>query len=328
MDSSYSSNTWSKSREEEIIQCLEDVFSRRGYTTKNFHIEDRVNELGTDLKCLRDNEKIEFAVKKKPKKKDIQQLKTFSKSTNGSKKIYVYVEPPTRFFESSMRLVKSVTFWDAYRLHEELIDGESIRYICLLFSNLPISNVIAKAYEIVYDKRKTNYQIRKLTFNELDRLWTIKDNVVKMRSMLLNISTRWTKKLMTKSIRTPEEYNSMLEELFEELDIVNLLTGKKLTSSFEEIAEKNPDLFGLFWENARQRTNWKDLVVTIEKRTQDNTLDFLHYWWFMPKQGDSTEAVMRGFYSTLNYILERFHEALKNLEDGIDWVFEDMAKEC
>jgi hypothetical protein len=44
----------------------------------------------------------------------------------------------------------------------------------------------------------------------------------------------------------------------------------------------------------------------------------------MPRLERSTLSVMRGFYSSINYILENFHIVAKNLEDGIDWVFEDM----
>jgi len=36
--------------------------------------------------------------------------------------------------------------------------------------------------------------------------------------------------------------------------------------------------------------------------------------------------VVRDFYSTVIYTLEGFHELAENIEEGIDWVFEDTIQ--
>lgn len=317
---------WSRSTEDEIIRCIQEVFSRKGYETKNFHADDRVHELGRDLVCVRGEEEIAFSVKKKPRKKDIKQLKTFVETVKNKKGIYVFIEPPTRPFEQFMKSLTTIIFWNASRLHEELVKGESTPYLRLLFSAHPVADTLTKVNEIVYTKRKTSFEKRKLTTEELEKLWVAKDNIVKMRSMLLNMYTRWAKKLMAKTMRKPQEYQEIIDEVFEDLDVVNFLCGEKLTSSFEEIGDKHPNLFGLFWDNVSQRTNWKLFTVAIEKVKTENISDLIRLWWVLPKLDISISYVMKGFYSTVNYILDNFHTVAKNLEDGIDWVFEDMKR--
>jgi len=324
MESHYPIQAWSCSTEDDIISCLQELYHRKGYRTKNFHIDDRIHESGIDLECSKENERIAFAVKKKPRKKDIKQLNTFAKTIHDKIGIYVFIEPPTKPFENFAKSLNQITFWDATRLHKELIEGEIPYYLCLLFAAHPIASTLTKTTEIVYMKRKTSYQKRKLTTPELEKLWIAKDNIVKMRSMLLYTYTRWTKKLMTKSSREPQEYQSIIDEVFEELDTVNLLSGEKLVLSFEDIAIEHPDLFGLYWHNIRQRTNWIYFAVEIEKVPAQHVSDFIRHWWVTPRLERSTLSVMRGFYSSVNYILENFHTVAKNLEDGIDWVFEDM----
>ena len=323
MESVYPIRAWSRSTENDIIRCIQEVFSKNRYETKNFHVDDRVHELGTDLECTKGQERIVFAVKKKPKKIDIKQLRTFAKEAKHYKKIYVSVEPATRPFEEVARSIDGVTFWNASRLHEELVKEESISYLCLLFSVHPIVDTLTQINIILYDKRKTSFHKRKLTVQELDKLWVAKDNVVKMRAMLLNVYSRWMNKLMTKTAKEPQEYQTIIDEVFEELDLINRLCGQKLATSFEEIAEKHPDLFGLYWDNVSQRTGWKVFTINIEKIPVEHVSEFVRLQWVMPGLSNS-KSVMRGFYSTINYILENLHTTAKNLEDGIDWIFEDM----
>jgi len=70
---------------------------------------------------------------------------------------------------------------------------------------------------------------------------------------------------MNKLIKDPKEYQTLLNEVFEDLNSINYLAGEKLISSFEEIANRNPDLLGLYWDNIRKRTNWKYFTNAIEK---------------------------------------------------------------
>ena len=324
MEPSYTIRAWRQSTEDEIIQYIQEIFSRKGYGTKNFHADDRTHEFGIDLECIKGEEKIAFAVKKKPKQKDIKQLKTFVESTKDKKGIYVYVEPPTRPFERFAQSLDTVTFWNSSRLHKELVECESTPYLCLLFSVHPITDTLTRIIEIIHARKRTAYLERKLTTQELDELWIAKDNIVKMRSMLLNLYSRWTKKLMTKSARAPEEYQAIIDEVFEELDVISLLCSEKLVSSVEEIGDRHPDLFGLFWDNISRRTNWKLFTAAIKKIPIEHIPSFIRLWWIIPRLDKSTLAVMRGFYSSINYILDNFHTVTKNIEDGIDWVFEDM----
>lgn len=324
MEPYYPLRAWSHSTEVEVIDCIQELYSRKGYKTKNLHSSDRVHELGVDLECERDMNKILFAVKMKPRKDDRKQLSDFAETAKTGTGIYVFIENPTRPFDEFSKSKHQIIFWDAIRLHKELVEGEIPSYLRLLFAILPISDTLTKINEVIYMRRNTSYQKRKLTSEELDKLWVAKDNIVKMRSMLLFTYTRWTKRLMNKTNKEPSEYQALLDEVFEDLDTINHLSGEKLVASFEELANKNPDILGLYWDNISQRTNWKYFTHAIEKVPEQSAPDFIRFSWVTPRLEKSTLSVMRGFYSSINYILENFHTVALDIEDGIDWVFEDM----
>ena len=112
----------------------------------------------------------------------------------------------------------------------------------------------------------------------------------------------------------------------EDLDMVYKLCGDKLVSSFKDLAEKHPDLIGLFWNVISQRTNWISYTSLIDHEVVSlgKSLFYTLYYWICPIYNESKRANMAGFYSSMNYLLENFHEVAKNIEYGLDWVFSDI----
>jgi len=202
MISPYPRKVWDKIEELGILDCIEEVYSRKKYSTKNFHRTDRRHEMGVDLLCKKDKEQIAFAVKKKPRKEDIEQLNSFIKTTKGMRRIYVYIDPPTRPFEDKLKKVQDcLEIWDSERLHKELVSGESPYYLRLYFSSHPIFENLTGSIRILHKTRRTDYVRHRFTTTEADALWLLKDNIVKLRSTLLQIYMRWTPILMTKTER-------------------------------------------------------------------------------------------------------------------------------
>lgn len=304
------------------MDCIEGIYKDMGCAVKNFHREDRRHERGIDLLCIKENKYVAFAVKKKPGKADIKQLKTFLANTKGMRPIYVYVNPPTRPFQERLKeLQTNLEVWDSDKLHEELIYHESIPYLCFYFSAHPIFKNLIKVVKIVREKRATKHVPHKISPDEASALWVAKDNSVKANYMLKFIHKKWAKTLMIKTEKQVQEYSTILDDVFEDLEIVNALCGEKIVSSFLDLSKKYPHLLGYYWEVVRHRTNWGPLIPPLGRVEEANVDGTVFDWIFLPKL-----PVMRDFYSSINYILEGFHEFAGNIEDGIDWVFEDTIK--
>jgi len=321
MSPSYSRKAWSKVEELEILDCIEEVYSRKRYSTKNYHRADRRHELGVDLLCKKDNEQIAFAVKKKPRKEDIRQLNSFIKNTEGMRRIYVHIDPPTRPFEDELKKVQDrLEIWDSDRLHKELVSGASPYYLSLYFSSHPIFENLTGSIRILHKTRRANYVPHRFTSEEADAIWLLKDNIVKMRSTLLQIYMRWAAVLMTRTERLPDEYQSILDAIFKDLDIANSIAGNKLLISFKDLSNKHPNILGLYWNLVRQRTGWNRLTYALDELTESHDIERIIFDWILGR----SLGVMRDFYSSVNYTLENFHNSAKDLEDGLDWVFVEM----
>jgi len=321
----YTRKAWDRVGESEVLTCIEEVYSRKGYLTKNFHREDRRHEKGIDLFCKKGDEQIAFAVKKKPGEEDIKQLRMFIDNTKNMRSIYVYVYPPTRPFEEVLNQVRDqLEIWHSAKLHDELLYNESVFYLCLYFSAHPIVESLTDACKIIYENRGSKYVPHKPDAEEVSILWLLKDNVVKMRSTLLQIHKRWAKSLMAKTQKLPDEFQGILNSVFSDLDIANEIAGDKMVSSFSELSSRYPSLLGLYWELARHRTEWDVFTHTLEKLPKDEVERYIVFKWVLPGLTSGTGGVMRGFYSSVSYILENLHRTAENLEDGIDWVFQDM----
>lgn len=323
MNSTCFANPWIRVQEPQIIECIEEIYRDKGYIVKNFHRDDTRHEEGVDLLCTSKNEQIAFAVKKKPGKKDITQLKKFMETTIEKKSIYVYIHSPSRPFQDAIEKYGSaVEIWNSKTLHKELLGNESISYMCLFFSGHKIAQSLTQVFKILYDKKGTRYSSHKLNQHEASILWLTKDNAVKMRTALYIIFRRWNKKLMNATKKQPLDYDKILDKIFSDLDIAFDFAGESLVASFERLAEEHPSLLGMYWTLASHRTGWSDLIFNLQRIDHKHVENFIHFNEVVPNpKANHYSGVMKGFYSSANYILEKMHEAAQDIEDGIDWVF-------
>ncbi len=122
MNKEYVRSIWTNREETDVHICLEEAYTKYGFKVKNFHRDDRTNEKGKDILCTKEGvENVAFAVKKKPKKDDIEQLQDFATSNPNMMKLYVYLNPPTAPFESEMHRWTEVQYLDWQQLHEMLV---------------------------------------------------------------------------------------------------------------------------------------------------------------------------------------------------------------
>lgn len=328
MKHDYRIRIWEDFDEESVLEFLEETFRRLGYNVTNFHKTDRVHEDGIDLFCEKNGEEIAIQAKKKPRKDDINQFVRFVRNTRDKRAIYVYIQNPTRPFEESIRTqTHDVEFWDSDKLHEFLVENESIDYLCLYFSKHPMILSLAKVHGLILGRRKTNYTEHRFSVQEIARLWTAKDNSVKVWVSLYFVYQKWNSILMAKTEKNKKEFKSILEAISDDLDTAYNISRAKFVSSFQDLSERHPDIVGLLWKLASQRTNWAEYTGYVDRcDSLDESLFFTSYYWVCPLYNEAQKGRMSGFYSSMNYLLENFQEIAKNIENAIDWVFAEMNR--
>ena len=331
MRENYGVEVWKDFDERFILRLLEVSFRKQGYNVENLHEIDRPHESGIDLLCKKDNEEIVLQAKIKPRKGHIDQFDCFVDNAVNKRAIYVHIQSPTRSFKAHIEeSPHNVEFWDAIQLHTFLVRNEIAEYLCLYFSKHPLVLALAKVHDLISEKRRTNYVEHILSTGELATLWSAKDNSVKTRISLYFIFRKWNRILMSKTVINKDEFEQILQSIFDDLDLAYEICGQRLVSSFADLSQRYPNILGLFWELASHRTNWSTYTTEVERSdSAERSSFFTLYHWVCPVFDDFCIIAqgMRGFYSTMNYLLENLNYMAENLEDAIDWTFSEMNRE-
>jgi hypothetical protein len=328
MDENYLISIWKKHDETDAHKCIEEIYKKKGFHVKNYHSDDRINENGVDILCRKDDTIIGFSIKKKPRKGDIDQLRRFVEKNPDMKKYYIHLDHPTAPFEKEKSNYKDVTYWDWKIMHKELVENASKRYILLYFSIHPLFSNLFEIFKILYDNHEVHFSQGSASRREIEFLWNIKDDAVKLKAILHYVKEEWDRILMNKTYYNPDEYLEYIEKIHSELDLANSMAGRVLHTSFKKMEAKFPYLLSRYWDIVGRRTRWKEFVdTTIHLGTQsDNSVkEYILCSWVLPDLEEGYYAhVMKGFYSTLHYLLENISELAKDLEDGVDWLFSDI----
>jgi len=322
---------WQDFNEEFILQLLEEAFQKQGYDVENLHRTDRPHEFGIDLLCEKEQEEIAIQIKIKPRKSDIKQFDDFVNSTTGKKAIYVIIQNPTRPFSEHVKgYTGKIEFWDVNQLHKFMVRCEIREYFCIYFSKHPLVLALAKVHNLISEKRGTSHVQHRLSTKELDALWAAKDNSVKARISIYLIYQIWNTILRAKTVKDKDEFESILQSIFDQLDIAYALCGSKLMSSFEDLSKRYPNILGLLWELASHRTGWSTYTTFIENSDSlEKSKSFTLYHWICPVFDDFSmiPRSMIGFYSSMGQLLFNLHMIAKNIEDALDWVFSEMNRD-
>lgn len=328
MNINYEMMIWNGFDENFVIELLDKTYKRLDYSVTNLHRTDRIHEDGIDLLCQKNSETIAIQVKMRPKKGDAEQFSRFERNTRDKKPIYIYVRNPTKpFMEFLQSSPCNVELWDSNKLHNFLVENDSIEYYCLYFSKHPLILSLLRVHHYIFEKRRTSYVRHRPTREEIAKLWAAKDNSVKAWVPLYFTFRRWNKILMAKTEKDKQEFQTILDAIFKDLNATYNLCGDKLVSSIKDLSEIHPDLIGLLWTLISQRTNWITYTANIDHhfKSLKKALFFTLYYWICPIFDESKRANMSGFYSAMNYLLENFQEVAKNIEDGIDWLFSETV---
>jgi len=331
MDSMYLRSIWKFNDEEKAHVCLEEVYSKKEFIVKNLHRDDRFHESGIDLLCTKNNRSFGFAVKKKPKKEDISQLKKLSDSDSSIIKFYVYLDSPTRPFEDAMKSYANVNYLDWGKLHSLLVGNGSVNYTLLYFAAHKLYENLSAIYKLLYEERTTKYYQHARSAEETELMWNIKDDAVKLKSILEYLQADWRPILLTRLDYDRREWACYITKLHSDLDNTNNIAGESLHSSFRTMSDKFPHLAARYWELASYRTVWKDFTaaaIELGKKSPKDLKEFIRYKWVMPtlepSRRSSEYGPCKSVYSTLWAIIESTYHIAADLESGIDWLHHDL----
>ena len=229
----------------------------------------------------------------------------------------------------------NIQYWNCKKLHKWLIEKQSVLYSIIYFSNHPLIINIKKILRILYSNKEANFFQHDLSKDELQCLWNIKDDAVKLKAVLHFCYLKWSDFLMNQLEYNDEVMFNSLYSIHKELTIVNNIAGIPLYHAFSDMAKRYPNFIGQYWYLISQRTGWKIFTHSSIKvgslRKEDLDFYFTFGWIlpnFFPDEMGIIEInysyVMKSIYSTLNRIIENLFKVSKDIEDGIDWLFEEV----
>ena len=255
---------WIQYSEEEVQAVLTVLFRRRGYAVYNIHKMDKVGEKGIDLECRREGEKdrIIIAVKKKPRSKDVSQLRQFANRTARTK-VYVYIDEPTLQFKKEMVAFEDkVSFWGDDKLTSEIFKTDTHFYLSLIVEN----RFLKELYDITMSlclfnldlgkckERWNEKEPVKADYEMLNLLWVAKDRSASLYRSLRALQTLFEESNLSAIDEGTKEsiLNGFLASLFE----LSRKSLKPLRKLFLEFLEKYPTNFARFCVETKDRSNW------------------------------------------------------------------------
>ena len=313
---------WECKEEPDILDCIVEAWENFGNKhIVNYHKDDRRNENGADLSCIENGGTVILQAKKKPGKKDIEQLETFSKSV-ADKRIYVYVSQPTKPFTKRMtELAGAVDFWDFEKLGKYLITNHSQLYVRFLFLDCNLTKDIENSLIKIFSSANiTPLPLDLLTLNDW---WELKDRSVKLHSDVEFVEAYWKDKLLVQDRHDPQVLLKTLEEIFNSLSIISKFCSEDLVNLVNRINGGHPNVFSKYVRCVMKSSSWIGMWK-LEKKTEypEEARGIIQEWIFQkPTQKSGSE------YSLIHGFLQGIHKSADAIEDGVDFVFSDYLEE-
>ena len=264
---------WTKFNEEEIQTIIAILFHSLGYSIHHLHKADRANEGGADLVVKKGKETIAIAVKIKPRHQDRYQLLELSRRAE-KKKIYIYIQTPTKKFLESMELDgKNVEFWDITKLNNFFIEKNMYLTVNLIFENHRIHDKLELIKYLFSQLWFKSEKIKKKKFKKMTKksfflLWRLKDS---------SVTIHQTNNLLISSITdTPLNFhNRELNEQFVRTFLKYLDYLELKIASFEkyfiEFYKMNQELVDNSIIENLARSQWF-MIASYKPRKNLNTL--------------------------------------------------------
>ena len=333
---------WKKFTEEEIQTFIAMLFHSLEYHIEESHKSDRANECGADVVAKKGDESIAIAVKIKPCNNDRPQLIDLSKRKE-KKKVYVYVETPTKKFLDFTKSYKKVEFWDIKKLNDFFIKNNIYFTANIIFDNHPINKKLSIVKFILYQLWEKSHRAKKKKIKVLDKksffmLWRLKD---------ISVTLHQTNNLIERLFETPiNNKNKVLNLHFLNIfiDYLDLLESKisEFSTFFIQFYAKNNELVNNSILEQNNRSHW--LWITnhqplnnlhiLKKKLKDAIKEKKEYEEIVKRfdklPGNKEINKYEKEMAKGNDIWQAMHKKLKDLivfGSGVEAIIDDIVKE-
>ena len=300
---------WEKYSEDELRTILKFYYKSTGYEISDIHEADRRGEKGADLVISKpgEAEKIAIALKIKPKKSDINQLKELSERSERQKK-YIYIKhPSTDFYFEMDRFKNKVDFWNTEKLTYEFATNAPNLAVWLVVSSHPFYLYLSKInLNLLLIKWRDKEQFGGSNVpdqNFFRKLWRLKDCFSG-----LNVAFRVLQHIFEmkpiKYSNTPEENLSLLKFLSY---VLNVLLGisklDEMNMFLLELIKNYGKLIERVVEQTHDRSHWLNYlnfdytlipnevrVDLIEKQIRDEVRMYNAFKKFLDERGINVET--------------------------------------
>ena len=334
---------WKKFKEEEIQTLIAMLFHSLDYHIEELHKSDRANECGADVVAKKGNESIAIAVKIKPSHKDRYQLIELS-GRQENRKIYVYIETPTKKFLDSMKKNgKKIEFWDIKKLNDFFVTKNLYFTAIVVFDNHPVNDKLSVIKFLLYQSWKKSHNAKKKKIKPIDKksffmLWRLKDMAVTLHQ---------TNSLIERLFETPinnknQELNLHFLNIF--LDYLDILESKiaEFLNFFVQFHIKNKELVNNSVVEQNNRSHWLWIshhqplnnLHILKKELKEAIRDKKMYEEFTKKMDKVPEDKKIKEYEEEmakgNDTWQAIHKKLKDLSifgSGVEEIIDDITKE-
>ncbi|MGC1121342.1 MAG: hypothetical protein WBA22_09630 [Candidatus Methanofastidiosia archaeon] len=224
---------------------------------------DRREEHGVDLEIWRkgETEKYLYSIKKKPEKRDLNQLKELE-SREENNKVYIYVKKPSVAFKDEMEKARGIRFWGSGKLTKEIFSRSPY-----LAGNIWLSShrfereLYTFTGEIKYKDFKA---IKKagigIVLSELDKrdlpyiVWRLKDDATALHKSFRSLALFFANASFLDNIRSSDaeslflSYISLVDQLHE------IQNHFKFT--FAELLHLDINLIGSVMRKTHSNSHW------------------------------------------------------------------------
>lgn len=295
--------------------CIISAYTSKGYDCVNFHESGAPVENGVDILAKNGEDEIAFCVKIKPTTKDIEQFGKFSTSSFKNK-YYVYIEDPTRPFHDELSKHPEIKILNANLLDELFKKERVLGYLENYIYSHEIFREFEKILQICHSVKESTFQ--NISLSEMNLLWEWKDRAVSFNKTAQTLFDLKDNKF--KSIYDDPDYKYFFEfinELEECLDYLARIL-ERLRVQMEEVKKKYPGVLSYFWAVCKPRSNWFELLYPLDRLGSDQISAQFFRFFFKSLPSEAP-------YSMLTWVLERIQEIGEGVEDGVNWVFEDLV---
>ncbi len=311
----YILSAWKGRSEDDLLRCLEEGFSTE-FEVLNFHKLDRAHENGVDLQCLSHDKTINIQTKIKPGTGDVPQLQKLSLS-HSDRRIYAYVGGCSVSFRKKMREYPEVEFWKEGELHPFLVKNQSKLYLRFLFLGTSLAQCLMEVLKIILHSH--NLKPKRLEKEHLSDWWRLKDRAVMVHSGVRLLSYKYREIISAIWRHDPEEFEKILGDLFDSLEMIENFSGKDLVTGFKKVRDEGPSLLSGYLKLALKASNWMGAVRALQEFSDEVAFTKLLEVWIVPQENAT-------IYSETMAIVDNLKDIAEAIEDGIDWLFYEYLK--